>query len=65
MLPGSLLREVQAELLDLNETDCSMTNVGLRSDFFVNLLHSAEKKRRYLMAISEHDSQLFSDEHKR
>jgi phosphoserine aminotransferase len=59
MLPESLLREVQAELLDWHGLGMSVMEVGHRTEAFKQLLLGAEVDLRALLHIPEHYQVLF------
>ncbi|MDF1646688.1 MAG: 3-phosphoserine/phosphohydroxythreonine transaminase [Legionellaceae bacterium] len=59
VLPETILREAQAELLNWNNTGLSILELGHRTDAFVTLLAEAEADLRDLLLIPDDYSVLF------
>ncbi|MFT4058242.1 MAG: 3-phosphoserine/phosphohydroxythreonine transaminase [Legionella sp.] len=59
MLPESILREAQAELLDWNNTGMSVMEIGHRTPEFMSLCNHAEQTLRYLLAVPQNYQILF------
>lgn len=59
MLPESILRECQNELLNWNNTGMSILEIGHRTPLFSALMQEAEQLLRELLTIPEHYHVLF------
>ncbi|WP_058524029.1 3-phosphoserine/phosphohydroxythreonine transaminase [Legionella birminghamensis] len=59
MLPEAILTEVQAELLDWNNTGMSVMEIGHRTKEFTQIMEEAETLLRELLAIPDHYHVLF------
>jgi phosphoserine aminotransferase len=59
MLPESILREAQEELLDWNNTGMSVMEIGHRTPEFMSLLNHAEQTLRYLLSVPQNYQILF------
>ncbi len=59
MLPESVLKEAQEELLNWQDTGMSILEIGHRTPEFMSLLNHAEQTLRYLLAIPQDYQVLF------